>query len=153
MSMFRILILMLLLLVSNQVLAGEKEYLWKICKDYESTLSCEKCRVMGKMSFRVSKSIASVMMSVVNNDGSGGSLTLGKCKIFDEETFECENSISNEGWSYKKRGVLSKGKFVETIENHFSSVNLKDSYAYGCGTEIKNSSSWLNKLGEIITNK
>ena len=145
-------ILMLLLLVSNQVLAGEKEYLLKTCKDLQSAESCEKCEAYGKASFKVSKSIASVMMSVVTNDGRGGSFTLGKCKIFDEETFECEESISNEGNSSEKRWVLSKGKFFDdrsfTSWDHSPLVQ-----SYQCGTEIKNSSSWLNKLGEIITNK
>lgn len=103
---------------------GEKEYTLKTCKNELAAITVnrcdDKCEVMGKVSFKVSKSLASVMEVYKLNDGKISPIVRDNCKIFDEDTFSCDNDLYNQTIS------LSDGKYIFT-----------DTSTFLCGTEIK----------------
>ena len=101
---------------------AEKEYTLKTCKNELDANRCnDKCEVTGKVSFKVSKSLTSVMEVYKLNDTTISPIVRDNCKIFDEDSFSCDNDLFNQTIS------LSDGKYIFT---HNSSTFL-------CGTEIK----------------
>lgn len=145
-NIIKILIVGLMLIASGNVYSGSKEYTLKHCD--EGIKNCDECKGDGsKVSFKVSKSLGSVMQTVIQKDGTSGSSTIDNCKIFDEDTFECE--LISEPYLYKDRSsdgmssrkILSNGKF-ESI--HWEGEKMMDgkwyketsTYNY-CATEIK----------------
>ncbi|MGZ8945969.1 MAG: hypothetical protein ACXW1W_11160 [Methylococcaceae bacterium] len=156
-----ILIISLFLTIAGNAIAGEKEYLLKICKSLGDAQDCEQCEVQGKISFKVSKSLSSVMATVKDKDESA-SFVINNCKIFDDETFECETK--NEGAVHSEVGAsegldildrLSNGKYIRIY--HLNSTIFfypqyldkgEDSISpgggfYKCATEIKGLLNWF----------
>ena len=152
-------ILILLLLVSSHSFAGEKEYLLKVCKDSGSAQTCNDCEVRGKASFKVSKSLASVLMTFrwiengKDTDHFGPPVVYTNCKIFDDENWVCEEVGKEEEIGdtlfkadHEKR-YLSHGLFISSYisgevirRNHIFEPVHED---YACATEIKSLLNWL----------
>lgn len=158
-----ILIISLFLIIAGNAIAGEKEYLYKTCKSLSDAQDCEKCEVEedAKISFKVSKSLGSVMATVKDKDESA-SFVINNCKIFDDETFECETK--NEGAVHSEVGSsegtdildrLSNGKYIR-IYHRDSTIFFYPQYLdkgegsvspggdfYKCAIEIKSILNWL----------
>ena len=144
-NMIKLLIVGLILVISGTAYSGEKEYTYKSC--YGGKNNCNECEDDGtKISFKVSKSLGSVMQTISLKDGSKHSSTIDNCKIFDEDTFECETiskaffyrDIADEGSS--SRFILSNGGWENTIRKgriRFGSEVIKPTNSYHCGKEIK----------------
>jgi hypothetical protein len=143
--MRKILIVGLILITSGNVYSGEKEYTVKYCDEGKN--NCNECKGTGMtVSFKVSKSIGSVMQTVIKKDGTSKSSVIDNCKIFDEDAFECETI--NDAYFHQDtastgtsdRIIFSNGKWekiirIGTFRNDrevFREINT-----YSCGTEIK----------------
>jgi hypothetical protein len=125
--MIKILIFGLILIASESAYSGGKEYTYKICDEGKN--NCNECEDKGdKISFKVSKSLASVMRTVIKKDGTKRSSTMDNCKIFDEDTFDCETE--------KERILLSHHLILSNGEWHYRS-SLGEHNSHSCGTEIK----------------
>ena len=128
--MKKILIVGLMLVASGSAYSGEKEYTLKDCKNELDANRCDdKCEILGKVSFKTSKSLNSVMENyTISNPYETASEAIENCKIFDENTFSCKNehklTINVE--------TLSNGKYFSK-----SSWKHSDSESFWCGTEIK----------------
>ena len=141
-----ILIVGLILIASGNVYSGEKEYTSKTCVGKNNCNECNETKV-SKVSFKVSKSLGSVMRTEIKRDGTKSSSTIDNCKIFDEDNFECKTTVeafvvrddyANEGTSY--RFILSNGEWEET--NWFGRVRIGSKVGeeinyFSCGKEIK----------------
>ena len=90
--MKKILIVGLMLIASGSAYSNGKEYTHETCKSEHEANSCDNCKVIGKVSFKVSKSLGSVMKTVTFSDGRNKSSIINNCKIFDDETFQCDAS-------------------------------------------------------------
>ena len=135
-----------MLIDSGNVYSSEKEYTIKSCISLgREKDDCQLCEEVGKVSFKVSKSLGSVMKTIIRKDGKSSS-TIDNCKIFDEDTFECETiskaffyrDIADEGSS--SRFILSNGGWDNTIRKgriRFGSEVNKPTNSYHCGKEIK----------------
>lgn len=139
--MKKIIIVVLILIASGTVYSGEKEYTYKSC--HEGKTNCNECKIEeGKISYKVSKSLRSVMKTYIKKDGTiDWSGTIDNCKIFDEDTFECETIFETGGTGSSIREVLSNGKWewMTRYGAHMSEGKMvKESVSYTCGTEIKN---------------
>ena len=141
-----LLIVGLLLVASGTAYSGDKEYSSKSC--YEGKNNCNECKEtkVSKVSFKVSKSLGSVMKTEIKKDGTKKSSTIDNCKIFDEDTFECETiskafvSIDYANGGASSRFILSNGEWEETnwygIVRFGSKVDEETNY-FSCGKEIK----------------
>ena len=126
--MKKILIVGLMLIASGSVYSSGKEYTLKTCMNDMITPDCSKCgEVKGKISFKVSKSLNSVMKDIVRYDGFEESKVVDNCKIFDDETFECKKTDNK----VEIIDILSNGKWSWTV---YINDNL---FAMTCGEEIK----------------
>ena len=68
-NIIKILIVGLMLIASGNVYSGEKEYTVQDCD--EGITNCDKCKDNGsKISFKASKSLSSVMQTVIKKDGT-----------------------------------------------------------------------------------
>jgi hypothetical protein len=126
-----------MLVASGTAYSGEKEYTYK---------RCDKGKEDGvKISFKVSKSLGSVMKTIIRKDGKSSS-TIDNCKIFDEDTFECETTtkafVSRDyaAAGSSERLILSNGEWEQTntigMVRIGSKVIEETNYSY-CGKEIK----------------
>lgn len=145
--MRKLLIVGLMLIASGSVYSSGKEYTHETCKSEQEANSCDKCKVIGKVSFKVSKSLGSVMKTVTFSDGRNKSSTINNCKIFDDETFECDASkeaILTQETSYFGKSdlfILANGKWTNIVkmeEGTIGKEKYEAMYSYRCGTEIKN---------------
>ena len=126
-----------MLIASESAYSEGKEYTHKICD--KGITNCDECKIskiskLSKISFKVSKSLGSVMQTLIKNDGTiDRSNTIDNCKIFDEDTFECETIYETGGTGSSIRAVLSNGKWERmTRYNRYGEINH-----YSCGTEIR----------------
>ena len=125
----------LMLIVSGAAHSGGKEYTLKNCANPKDNPNCSECgEVKGKASFKVNKSISSVMKDIVRYDnGKEVSSVIDNCKIFDNETFEC---VKIEKISpiieMEAIDVLSNGKWSMTFRNRIDGYVLMKV----CGEEI-----------------
>lgn len=118
----------LMLIASGSAYSDGKEYTLKTCMNDMITPDCSKCgEVKGKISFKVSKSLNSVMKDIVRYDGSQTSTVVDNCKIFDDETFECKKTNNNS----EIIDILSNGKWSWSM---YINDNL---FAMTCGEEIR----------------
>ena len=125
--MKKILIVCLILIASASAYYSEKEYTRKKCDEGKN--NCNECEDTGdKISFKVSKSLHSVMITVIKKDGTKRSSTIDNCKIFDEDTFECETE--NELILLFEHLILSNGEW-------HSRTSFEKHNIHYCGTEIK----------------
>ena len=135
-----ILIVGLILIASGNVYSGEKEYTIKRCKDVTDVARCDKCKVIGKISFKISKSQDSVMKTTVLDTGEKFSVVEENCKIFDDETFECKTTIDGEisGTKMKTtfRMMLSNRKWIDTFYVSSPGFYAPEQLSR-CGEEIK----------------
>ena len=77
--------------ICNNSFAVGKEYILKSkCKNEKEAQSCTECVALGKASFKIDKSLASVLMIYKLDTGESDSILHENCKIFDSETFVCE---------------------------------------------------------------
>ncbi len=130
--MRKLLLVGLMLIASGNAYSGGKEYSYKNCGD--ELKDCDKCKQVGKVTFKVSKSLSSVMetKSIFHN-GKINSDVIDNCKIFDDDTFECK-TISE--WEVKNSHlneilILSNGNWESYYTIHGKIFSKK------CGTEIK----------------
>jgi hypothetical protein len=140
-----LLIVGLMLGASGNVYSGEKEYTYKSCAEGKN--NCNECKESeNKVSFKVSKSLGSVMKTLIRKDGTKKSRTLDNCKIFDEDTFECETiskafvSRDYATGGSSSRFILSNGGWEETNRNGMYRIESKvteETNFYKCGKEIK----------------
>ena len=137
------LLLLLMFVVSGTVYSGEKEYTFKSCKGVTDINSCDKCKVVGKISFKISKYQDSVLKNMtVLDTGQKGSVVEENCKIFDDETFECKKKIDGNLSGMKTettfRLMLSNGKWIDTFNvNTPSDTSLySPEHLSSCGEEI-----------------
>jgi hypothetical protein len=146
MKNLKILAVFLLLIASGIAYSGGKEYTYKNCDKGKN--NCDESKDSGKkISFKVSKSLGSVMRTFTRNDGYSKSYTIDNCKVFDDETFECKSitePVFGDGWFVGGRSdiwILSNGKWEHTIEKEGNDVPGRDiskgTYSCECGTEIK----------------
>jgi hypothetical protein len=93
--MIKILIVGLMLVVSGTAYSGENEYKLKDCKNELDANRCDdKCEILGKVSFKTSKSLNSVMVNyTISNPYETASEARENCKIFDDNTFSCPEFI------------------------------------------------------------
>ena len=125
MDMKKIVAVGLFLIASASAYSGGKEYTFKICDKGKD--KCDECKdIEKKVTFKVSKSLGSVMRTVLKKDGTSKSSTIDNCKIFDDETFECETYFAYSDFHF----ILSNGKWEQTSRH-----KIYDTYY--CGTEIK----------------
>ena len=136
-----LLIVGLMLVASGNVYSGEKEYTYLDCDEGKE----DGAKDGVKVSFKVSKPLGSVMKTIIRKDGKSSS-TIDNCKIFDEDTFECETidkgyvsrDYVNGGSS--ERLILSNGEWKQTNTKGRSRLrsNVWGETTYShCGTEIK----------------
>ena len=134
-KMIKILIVGLMLIDSGNVYSSEKEYTIKSCISLgREKDDCQLCEEVGKVSFKVSKSLSSVMETkTIFHNGKIISNVIDNCKIFDDDTFECK-TISE--WEVKNSHlkeilILSNGKWESYQTIHGKKFSKR------CGTEIK----------------
>lgn len=138
--MIKILIFGLMLIASESAYSEGKEYTIKKCKNVTVTdvEGCDKCKVVGKISFKISKSQDSVMTNIVLDTGKKISEVKENCKIFDEETFECKttNEIDGTKMNLTFRMMLSNEKWINTFDMTGPSFYFSENIS-NCGEEIK----------------
>ena len=139
--MRKLLIVGLMLVASGTAYSGEKEYTYKRCDKGKEYVAKDGA----KISFKVSKSLGSVMKTIIRKDGKSSS-TIDNCKIFDEDTFECETttkafvSRNYASAGSSERFILSNGEWEATnnigMARHGNEMYEGINYSY-CGKEIK----------------
>ena len=128
---------MLLGFISN-AFAGEKEYLLQKCNGKSHVSICEGCEVIGKVKFKVSKQLASIMKIIsIEKDGRTFSApyTINNCQIFDDDNWVCKE----DGESIKLPGRFLAGSHEEnTLSNGIYTNHYSSGIIYGKHNEIIN---------------
>ena len=137
---------LLLAIAATQAYAGDKEYTSRFCvyEDVNKYVlgTCKICKedIGEKISFKVNKSIKSVMHIFIAPDGTSSANVIDNCKIFDENNFQC---ITNEqGYDIKKNKyttntvlTVTNGSWEQTHTMYRLGIN--DLIYIACGLEIK----------------
>ncbi len=160
--MKKLLIIGLMFVSSSNTYSSTKEYSYYNCNKVMSGYSgyvyeistCEQCQLLNKtISFKISKSQDSIMKTITDKDGHKTSSIINNCKIFDEETFECE-TVKEETrnktlikYGIEDKFILANGRWSSyywdkgTDFNH-ESIILVSTHS-SCGIEIKSSSNFF----------
>ena len=120
------------ILCSSVVIAGGKIYDFRECKNYDSATSCSKCKIEGKMTFKLDNESKSIIVNfIIDSDKTSHNIVFSNCKIFDNDTLECYRDGPHDKFT------LNNGVFI-------SSHEYPEFKTYDCGKEIKGFSSWFN---------
>ena len=138
---------LLLAIAATQAYASDKEYTSRICSDEDVNKyllgTCKICKedIEEKISFKVNKSIKSVMHIFIAPDGTSSANVIDNCKIFDENNFQC--TTNEQGYDIKKNKyttntvlTVTNGSWEQTSTIYKLGIN--DLVYIGCGLEIKN---------------
>ncbi len=148
-----------MLVTSGTANSGEKEYSYNNCNklrpiDIYQIATCEKCDLLNKtISFKISKSQDSIMKTITDKDGHKTSSTIRNCKIFDEETFECE-TIKEETrhktlikYGIEDKFILANGRWSSYYIDKGTDFNYESiilsSIRSSCGKELKSISNFF----------
>jgi flavorubredoxin len=128
---------LLLAIAATQAYAGDKEYTVRVCDEEQAIVNngsekdCNKCKVEegSKVNFKISKELKSVMETIMHSDGNFVPTVHNNCKIFDNDTFQCDTPTK----SYIVRLTISNGKYELKLKNKLND----DGITIICGNEIK----------------
>ncbi|MBV5301134.1 MAG: hypothetical protein J0649_05040 [Methylococcales bacterium] len=161
-NMRKIMIVGLMLVVSETAYSNGKEYSYSNCNKVTGGFSgfvneistCEQCKLLNKtISFKISKTQDSVMTIVTDKDGHKTSSVIKNCKVFDEETFECE-TVKEETrnktlikYGIENKFILENGQWSSYYTDKGTDFNNESIILYStdssCGKEIKSISNFF----------
>ena len=148
--MRKLLIVALMLVASGSAYSGGKEYSVYNCEKQGDAETCDGCELitgLKSVSFKVSKSLGSIMSTYTLNDNRIKSRTINNCKVFDDESVDCEtidkSVFIDKNSIYVKRlykFILANGKWSSIQEmdpDFFNGKKIDHPTLSSCGTEIK----------------